>query len=275
MTAPPARPLVLLSNDDGHASPGIHAWREALAVHCDVFIVAPENEQSASSHALSLRRPLRLRWIAENHFALDGTPADCVYLALHGGTRILPRWPDLVLSGINLGLNLGQDAFYSGTIAAAREAALRGIPSIASSTHTSLDLAKVAHASSQVALALLRQPTGAPRTPPGVDHAAAEPRTCRLLNLNFPDHWNGRVRATRLGTRIYEERVEFRRDPYDREYLWLGAPGVRHEGNPGTDTDAYDEHVASITPLVLDLTSRADATLAETIAREVVDELQE
>ena len=116
MSASPTRPLVLLSNDDGHASEGIRAWYEALAPLCDVVVVAPEHEQSASSHALSLRKPLRLRRIDERHFALDGTPADCVYLALHGGDRILPRWPDLVLSGVNLGLNLGQDAFYSGTI---------------------------------------------------------------------------------------------------------------------------------------------------------------
>src|SRR5580692_2778227 len=249
MSAPPARPLVLLSNDDGHASVGIRAWREALAVDCDVVSVAPEHEQSASSHALSLRRPLRLRRIDEGRFALDGTPADCVYLALHGDNRLLPRRPDLVVSGINLGLNLGQDAFYSGTVAAAREAALRGIPSIASSAHTSLDLVRVARASSRVALALLRRPRRRPHGTP-------------LLNLNFPNDWNGQVRATRLGTRIYEERVEFRKDPYGREYLWLGGPGVRHERDPGTDTDAYDEHAASITPLVLDLTSQPDASLA-------------
>jgi 5'-nucleotidase len=258
MAMPPlARPLVLLSNDDGYASPGLLAAREALAQAFDVVTVAPEHEQSASSHALSLRRPLRLRAIEEGEenrrFALDGTPADCVYVALYGGTRVLPRWPDLVVSGINMGLNLGQDAFYSGTIAAAREAALRGVPSIALSAHTTLDLAKVARASRRVALALLRE------APAG--------RT--LLSLNFPKGWDGRVRATRLGTRIYEERVEFRKDPYQREYLWLGGPGVRHEKSEGTDTEAYDEHVASITPLLLDLTSTAASALAEAMAREV------
>jgi 5'-nucleotidase len=252
MTAPPARPLVLLSNDDGHASRGIQALREALSAHCEVVVVAPEHEQSASSHALSLRKPLRLRRIDEGRFALDGTPADCVYVALHGGTRVLPRRPDLVLSGINMGLNLGQDAFYSGTIAAAREAALRGIPSIAASSHTSLDLAKVGQATCQVALALFAAKGRAP-----------------LLSLNFPKDWKGTLRATRLGTRIYEERVEFRNDPYHHEYLWLGGPGVRHEKNPGTDTDAYDEGVASLTPLALDLTSQGDAALAEAMARAV------
>jgi 5'-nucleotidase len=252
----------LLSNDDGHTSPGLLAARDALAEACDVVTVAPEHEQSASSHSLSLRRPLRLRPLDplhEGRFALDGTPADCVYVALHGGTRILPRRPDLVVSGINLGLNLGQDAFYSGTIAAAREAALRGIPSIALSAHTTLDLARVGRASTRIALGLLGQTReGTARTP--------------LLSCNFPKGWNGRVRATRLGTRIYEERVEFRQDPYHREYLWLGGPGVRHEKSAGTDTEAYDEGVASITPLLLDLTSTADGTLAEAMAREVGEE---
>src|SRR5271169_1686980 len=104
------RPLVLLSNDDGHGSPGIRAARLGLAQFADVVVVAPENEQSASSHALSLHRPLRLRLVEESAFALDGTPADCVYVALHAGARILPRRPDLVVSGINHGMNLGQDA---------------------------------------------------------------------------------------------------------------------------------------------------------------------
>jgi 5'-nucleotidase len=246
----------LLSNDDGWASPGLRAAREALAEDCDVVTIAPEHEQSASSHALSLRRPLRLRKIAEGQFALDGTPADCVYVALHGGRRVLPRSPDLVFSGINMGLNLGQDAFYSGTIAAAREAALRGVASIAASTSVSLDLAVVARASAKVARALLRRGAGR------AGHT-------RLLSLNFPDRWDGRMRGTRLGTRIYDERVDFRVDPYQREYLWLGGPGVRHEKDPGTDTDAHDERVASITPLVLDLTCTADSPLAEAIAHEI------
>jgi len=255
----PPRPLVLLSNDDGWTSPGLLAARDALAKDCDVVTVAPEHEQSASSHALSLRRALRLRKISEGQFALDGTPADCVYVALHGGTRILQRPPDLVFSGINLGLNLGQDAFYSGTIAAAREAALRGIPSIAASTSVSLDLESVASASAKVAHALLRE-AAAP---------AGRRGRARLLSLNFPEAWNGVLRATRLGTRIYEESVDFRVDPYRREYLWLGGPGVRHDKDPGTDTDAHDEGVASITPLVLDLTCTADAALAEAIAHEI------
>jgi 5'-nucleotidase len=245
------RPLVLLSNDDGHASAGLRAMREALRSHADVVVVAPETEQSASSHALSLHRPLRLRPVEPGLFALDGTPADCVYVALHAGTRVLPRRPDLVVSGINHGMNLGQDAFYSGTIAAAREGALRRIPAVATSAHPAADLAQTAALSARIALALL----------------AHKPSRGALLNVNVPKSWTGEVRATRLGARIYEEVVDFRVDPRGREYLWLGGPGVRHEPDAGTDTDAYDDGAASVTPLVLDLTSAAEHALVESIVK--------
>jgi 5'-nucleotidase len=241
---PSARPLVLLSNDDGYQSRGLLAMREALLGTCDVVVVAPEHEQSASSHALSLREPLRLRTVSEGVHALSGTPADCVYVGLHAGPRVLSRRPDLVVSGINLGLNLGQDVFYSGTVAAAREAALRGIPALATSMHVSLDVARVATASASVARALLADHTEMPRR--------------ALLSANFPKGWTGAIRATKLGERIYEEKVDFRADPYGRDYLWLGGPGVRHSESTGTDTEAYDERVASVTPLLLDLTSQAD-----------------
>jgi 5'-nucleotidase len=248
------RPLVLLSNDDGHASPGIRAMRAALVPVADVVVLAPETEQSASSHALSLHRPLRLRAVEENVFALDGTPADCVYVALHAGTRVLARRPDLVVSGINHGMNLGQDAFYSGTVAAAREGALRGIPAVASSAHPSADLSAVARLTARIALELPKAPSA----------------RAALLNLNVPPRWNGQVRATRLGARIYEEIVDFRRDPRGREYLWVGGPGVRHERDEGSDTDAYDEGVASLTPLLLDLTDGANHTLTDSVARRVL-----
>jgi len=248
-----ARPLVLLSNDDGHASPGIHAMRRALAAVGEVVVLAPEGEQSASSHSLSLMRPLRLRTVEPGVFALDGTPADCVYLSLHAGVRVLPRRPDLVVSGINHGMNLGQDAFYSGTIAAAREGALRGVPAVAASAHPSVDLDAAAALCARIALDLARR-----------THARVP-----LLNVNVPPAWNGRVRATRLGARVYDEIVDFRVDPRGREYLWLGGPGVRHERDAGTDTDAYDDGAVSITPLVLDLTSVADAHLAGDLAQHV------
>lgn len=258
MTTPDPRPLVLLSNDDGYASGGLRALRDAVAAWADVVVVAPETEQSATSHALTLARPLRSRRIEPGIFAIDGTPADCVYVALHAEQRFLPRWPDLVLSGINRGLNLGQDAFYSGTVAAAREGALRGIPAVAVSAHTRADRGRVAELGSRVARALFDATwvKGAPR--PSLIAARRTP----LLNLNVPADWNGEVRTTRLGARLYEEIIEVRLDPRGREYMWLGGPGVRHERDPGSDTDAYDDGAASIAPLVLDLTATDDGGVA-------------
>jgi 5'-nucleotidase len=253
------RPLILLSNDDGYASAGIRVLRDALAAWADVVLVAPETEQSATSHSLSLHRPLRARTIEPGVFAIDGTPADCVYVALHAETRFLPRWPDLVCSGINRGLNLGQDAFYSGTVAAAREGALRGIPAIASSAHVKADLTRVGELTSRLALALYGA-TNAGRTErPG----ASVSRKTPLLNLNVPATWSGEVRRTRLGSRLYEETIDVRKDPRGREYMWLGGPGVRHERDAGSDTDAYDDGAASITPLVLDLTVPDDGGVTD------------
>ena len=252
------RPLVLLSNDDGFASKRLRVLRDVLLGWADVVVVAPATEQSATSHSLSLHRPLRAREMEPGIFAVDGTPADCVYLALHADTRFLPRWPDLVVSGINRGLNLGQDAFYSGTIAAAREGALRGIPAIASSAHVKADRPRVAELTSKLARALLDETASAPKRP-GIIKAKSTP----LLNLNVPEVWSGEVRRTRLGARLYEEVIDIRKDPRGREYMWLGGPAVHHERDEGTDTDAYDDGAASITPLVLDLTCSALAPLAD------------
>lgn len=248
------RPLVLLSNDDGHTAPGLAAVRAALSTHADVIVCAPEANQSATSHALSLHRVLRLRRLSEGAFSVDGTPADCVYVALHAGTRILPRRPDLVVSGMNHGLNLGQDVFYSGTVAAAREGALRGIPSIALSADVAADVAAAAALGTRLALAL---------------HAAVARGavfTTPLLNVNIPAGSGWPVRATRIGSRLYEEDVVFRADPRGREYLWIGGPGVRHDHVPGSDTEAYDAGCASVTPLTLDLVAPGHEALAAEVA---------
>ncbi|HSO39773.1 MAG TPA: 5'/3'-nucleotidase SurE [Labilithrix sp.] len=257
------RPLVLVSNDDGYRSSGIRALRDALATWADVVVVAPETEQSATSHSLSLHRPLRTRLVEPGTFAIDGTPADSVYVALHAETRFLPRWPDLVCSGINRGLNLGQDAFYSGTVAAAREGALRGIPAIAASADLTADLPRVAELTSRLARALYEQTAGTLGA--GVRPGPSMVRNTPLLNLNVPLTWNGELKQTRLGARIYEEVIDFRVDPRGREYLWLGGPGVSHQRDAGSDTDAYDDGFASVTPLVLDLTSGGDAALADKV----------
>ena len=235
------RPLILVSNDDGHFSRGIHALRAALREVGDVIVSAPEAEQSAASHALSLHKPLRIRDVGDGVFAVDGTPADCVYVALHSEGRILPRRPDLVVSGINHGLNLGQDVFYSGTVAAAREGALRGISAIATSAHIKADFDAVAAKVAELAQRVLTlQSAGARAT---------------LLNVNFPREWSGGFIATRTGARIYDEVLDFRKDPRGRDYIWLGGPGVRHDPDPGSDTDAYDRGLVSVTPLMLDLSA--------------------
>lgn len=256
---------MLLSNDDGYGSHGLRALFHAIEAWADVIIVAPESEQSASSHALSLHRPLRARQIEARIFAIDGTPADCVYAALHAEKRFLPRWPDVVCSGINRGLNLGQDAFYSGTIAAAREGALRGIPSLAASAHPKADLQGIAELASRLARGLFEATQDKVTPQPGPSVARNTP----LLNLNVPLDWTGEVRRTRLGARLYEEVIDTRRDPRGREYMWLGGPGVRHESDPGSDTDAYDAGAASVTPLLLDLTRANDEGLSEALVEAV------
>jgi 5'-nucleotidase len=248
------RPLVLLSNDDGFFAKGIRAAKQALETAFDVIIVAPASEQSAASHALTLARPLRAFEAEPGVFAVDGTPADCVYLALHGKLRFLPRKPDVVVSGINRGVNLGQDVFYSGTVAAAREGALRFIPSLAASAHHHADHTRVGELVTKLALELASH-QGRGRAP--------------LLNLNVPEPWNGQVRAVRLGTRVYDEVIDERKDPRGRAYYWIGGPGVTNSREPGTDTCAYDDGAASLTSLILDLTHTEDHGLAERLSNQM------
>jgi 5'-nucleotidase len=246
---PGARPLVLVSNDDGYRARGLRLLAEALSPVAHVVVCAPEVEQSAASHALSLHRPLRLFRHDERTFSVDGTPADCVYVALYGAVRVLPRRPDVVVSGVNHGVNLGDDVFYSGTVAAAREAALKGVPSIAVSAAPDADFEAAAAFGARLALAV---------------HASDNPPL--LLNVNVPRGKDWPVRATKLGRRIYRDEVEFRSDPRGREYLWIGGPGADHGSLPGSDTDAFDQGVVGITPLVLDLSDPHAAARAEALA---------
>lgn len=247
------RPLILLANDDGVRAQGLQRLRAALLPHADVVVCAPDSEQSASSHSLSLHRPLRLSEHGDGVFSVDGTPADCVYTAFYAGTRILPRRPDLVLSGLNHGANLGDDVFYSGTVAAAREGALRGVPALALSAGLEADRTLAATEAARLALALWRtQPTGP-----------------LLINVNIPAGGPWQCRATRLGGRFYTDEVEFRKDPRGREYLWLGGPGVEHRPVVGSDTEAYDAGVIGLTPLVLDLWARDAAEHAELVVEEL------
>lgn len=241
-----ARPLILLSNDDGYQALGIRGMAAALAGFADVVVCAPESEQSASSHAISLNRPLRLVERESNIFSVDGTPADCVYVALHAADRVLPRRPDVVVAGMNHGLNLGNDVFYSGTVAAAREGALRGVPAVALSAADRADRASACALGARLVQALL------------LDNV---PPRGLLLNVNFPPGREWTVRATRLGNRTYQDGVLFRQDPRGGEYLWVGTGAVQHDGDEASDTSAYDDGAVGVTPLSLQLFKADDQPL--------------
>jgi 5'/3'-nucleotidase len=268
------RPLILLSNDDGYRARGLRTLAAALGEFGDVVVCAPESEQSTTSHSLTLTRPLRLRQVEKAIFAVDGTPADCVYVALNGGTRVLSRMPDVVVSGLNHGLNLATDVFYSGTVAAAREGALRGIPAMAASADTAANMERAAALCAKLARSLIEFAPVSPAahgtdTGPPIGPPFRRKLPAPLVNVNVPpgDDWT--VASTRLGLRLYEDLVEFRTDPRGREYLWIGGGGVRHEDLSGSDTEAHDRRVVSITALQLDLTAAEGAVLAERMARAI------
>lgn len=231
-------PTILVTNDDGIYSEGLRKLAEALKAVGDVVIVAPDREQSAASHALTLNRPLRLLEVETNEWIVDGTPTDCVNLAVL--YLMKNKRPDIVVSGINFGPNLGDDVTYSGTISAAFEGALLDIPSIACSAligeHFSFDrCASMAAELTGIVLA-------APRNPSVV------------LNVNFPVSEFKGVRITKLGKRMYGEGVIERLDPRGKKYFWIGGePPIWHQGE-GTDFEAVERGFVSITPLHLDLT---------------------
>ena|ERR1051325_4465069 len=229
---------ILVTNDDGIYSEGIRKLAEALQPLGELIIVAPDREQSAASHALTLNRPLRLLQLKENEWVVDGTPTDCVNLAVL--KLMKTNRPDLVVSGINFGPNLGDDVTYSGTISAAFEGALLNIPSIAFSALIgkgfSFDRC-AAWAARLVAWAL--------------EHHR-DPRI--VLNVNFPVQEFAGVRVAKLGQRIYSEGVIERLDPRGRKYYWIGGePPTWHPGED-TDFEAVQNGYVAITPLHLDLT---------------------
>lgn len=246
------RPLILVTNDDGVHAAGLAVLRDAAASIADVIVVAPTHEQSAQSHAITIDRPLRHIEHASHVHSIDGTPADCVYLALFE-RRFLPRRPDLVLSGINRGHNLGTSVFYSGTIAAAREAAMRGISAIAFSAPPDVEPAKFADLTTR----LVRQFSVV---------ADAAKRTL-LLNVNFPKHDCRGVRVSRVGRQVYEERVIPRVDPSGREYFWIGGRVTESDEPDGTDAHAVQTGYASVTPLALESTSLDHWMIAAELAR--------
>ncbi len=234
-----SRPVILVTNDDGIFAPGIAALEEAMSDLGEVWVVAPQTEQSAVSHAISLRHPLRVEQVGERRLAVSGTPTDCVYVALH---QILGKAPDLCVSGINHGANLGDDVIYSGTVAGAVEATLADVASVAFSLsgYGALDFEVSAGFAARIAESVLRE--GLPR---GV-----------FLNVNIPQNASAQaeVRLSKLGRRNYGRSVEEKLDPRNNPYYWLGGAELGFDDMPGSDCNAVADGFVSVTPVRLDMT---------------------
>ena len=231
---------ILVSNDDGYFAPGIAALAEALGEVGEVTVVAPERDRSGASNSLTLDRPLSLRRAANGFYFVNGTPTDCVHLAVTG---MLDHLPDMVVSGVNHGANMGDDTIYSGTVAAATEGYLLGVPSIAISlvSHAASDFSAAARVACDLAERFLRDPFRQPV----------------LLNVNVPDqryeNLKG-VRVTRLGKRHKAEPVIRSVTPRNETVYWVGAAGKAADAGEGTDFNAVSEGYVSVTPLQVDLT---------------------
>ncbi len=239
---------ILVSNDDGYFAPGITLLAEALRQLGEVTVVAPERDRSGASNSLTLDRPLVVRRAPNGFFSVNGTPTDCVHIAVTG---LLDFTPDVIVSGINLGANMGDDTIYSGTVAAAAEGYLLGIPSVA----VSLTSKAGEHFESAIGIALQlverlrREPTGEPM----------------LLNVNVPDVEPDRlcgIEVTRLGKRHKAEPVTKLKTPRGETAYWIGPAGGAQDSGPGTDFHAVDNRRVSVTPLRLDLTHNAQLPLA-------------
>ena len=238
---------ILLSNDDGYFAPGLEQLAAALAPEATITVVAPERDRSGASNSLTLDRPLTVRRAPNGFLFVNGTPTDCVHLAVTG---FLDRQPDLVVSGINYGANMGDDTIYSGTVAAATEGFLLGIPSIAVSLtskygkHFATAGRIVAQLAGRLQRAPIRQPV--------------------LLNVNVPDlpetELQG-IEVTRLGRRHKAEGVVKSTTPRGDTVYWIGAAGGAQDAGPGTDFHAIADHRVSVTPLQVDLTQHAQIAL--------------
>jgi 5'-nucleotidase len=232
--------VILISNDDGFGAEGLRVLEESLAEIGTVWVVAPDREQSGQGHALTLNHPLRFHRRGARHFVVQGTPTDCIYLGVH---RILPDRPRLVVSGINRGYNLGDDITYSGTVSAAFEATLIGLPAFAISQEIGgADTVEYA-AAARFARTLATQV---------LDHGMP-PDT--LLNVNVPKTAPHGVRITHQGKRIYPGGVIERSDPKGRSYYWIGGQSADWQEDPASDFAALADGFISVTPLHLDLTN--------------------
>lgn len=238
--------LYLLSNDDGILARGLDCLERAARRLGEVYVVAPDREQSATSHSLTLHHPLRPVQLAEARWQVDGTPTDCVMLAIEA---LMPKRPDFVLSGINHGPNMGEDVLYSGTVAAAMEGLALGVPSIAISYAGRIMRADDAVFDSieEPLSKLLAHLTTLPTFPPNT-----------LLNVNIPSVPAGDVKGvqlTRLGRRVFSDSIAKMKDPWGRPIFWIGGGSVTWTQDEGTDIHAIQNGYISVTPLHLDLTS--------------------
>jgi len=234
---------ILLSNDDGYFAPGLAVLAEALSKHAEIVVVAPERDRSGASNSLTLDRPLQVRRSHNGFHYVNGTPTDCVHLAVTG---MLDRLPDMVISGINHGANMGDDTIYSGTVAAATEGFLLGIPSIAVSLASKAagNYPTAAQAVCDMVQRFRRRPIAVPV----------------LLNINVPDvpadQLAGTV-VTRLGRRHKSEPVIKSTNPRGETVYWIGAAGDAEDAGEGTDFHAVANRMVSVTPLQIDLTQYA------------------
>lgn len=245
--------LLLVTNDDGYLAPGLRSLARALEGLGDVVVVAPDREQSATSHSLTLHHPLRVRQTAENWYHVDGTPTDCVMLAV---ASLLNGRPSYVFSGVNHGGNMGEDVLYSGTVSAAMEGTMMGIPSVAIS---------LVHGDERrldgyepIVRRLAERIIAAPVQ-------ELFPRDT-LLNINLPDvdaNDARGVRITTLGRRQYVDPVVVDKDPHGKTYYWIGGGAPTWEGPEGSDFLAVEAAYVSITPILLDLTHRQQLPVLE------------
>lgn len=231
---------ILLSNDDGYFAPGLAVLAQTLADYADITVVAPERDRSGASNSLTLDRPLMLRQAPGGFYYVNGTPTDCVHLAVTG---MLDHLPDMVISGINHGANMGDDTIYSGTVAAATEGYLLGIPSIAVSlaNHNAQHFDTAARVVADLVQRIQAQPPTEPM----------------LLNVNVPDRaWGdlAGLAVTRLGKRHKAESVVKTTNPRGQTVYWVGAAGAAQDAGEGTDFHAVANGWVSITPLQMDLT---------------------
>lgn len=246
------QPLLLLTNDDGYTSEGLQVLADALESLGEVWVVAPDRENSAVSHALTLSRPLRMTKLSERRFLVDGTPTDCVTLGI---CQVLKgRTPDLVVSGINFGANMGDDVHYSGTVSAAFEAVILGVPAIAVSQVVGEGFSFVFAAKFARLLAQRVLERGLPEG--------------TLLNVNVPPGPPAGITFCRLGKRTYTEGVIEDSDPRGRACYWIGGGAPLWEPLPGTDFNEAAAGFVTITPLKLDMTDHA---LLESLLREAAE----